>query len=103
MTPSKSDLLSLARQPGDDLLQPIDARFDAVPLAGLAFERVVAREANPFGLLDRSLAGAEVEHEVGRAAERGPVADGVSQEVAVLGHPERPAAALENVVEQDCG
>ena len=90
-------------QPGHDLLQTVDARLHPVFLARLAFERVVAREADAFGPLDRSLAGAEVEDEVGRAAERGPVADGVAQEAPVLAHPEGAAAALEHVVEEDRG
>ena len=96
-------LLSPTREPGDDLLQPVDAGLDAVALAGLALERVVAREADALGPRDGSLARAEVEDEVGRAAERGPVADGVAHQVAVLGHPEGAAAALEDVVEDDPG
>ena len=96
-------LFTAPRQPGHDLLQPVDARLHPVPLSGLALERVVAREADALRLLDGSLARAEVEHEVGRAAQGGPVADGVAHEAPVLGHPECPAAALEHVVEDDRG
>ena len=99
--PLEVGLFTAPRQPGDDLFQPIDARLHAVPLSRLAFERVVAREADALGALDRPLAGAEVEHEVGRAAQGGPVADGVAHEAPVLGHPEGSAAALEHVVEDD--
>ena len=96
-------LLSPTGEPLDDLLQPVDAGLDTVPLTGLAFQRVVAREADALNLLDWSLARSEVEHEVRRAAERRPVADGVAHEVAVLAHPEGAAATLEHVVEDDRG
>ena len=94
-------LFTVPRQPGDDLFQPIDARLHTVPLAGLALQSVVAREADAVGSGDWPLARAEFEDEVGRAAEGRPVADGVAHEVAVLAHPEGAAAALEDVVEKD--
>ena len=92
-----------ARQPGHDLLQPVDAGLAPVFLARLPLQRVVAREADAVGTGDRPLAGAEVEHEVGRSAQGRPVADGVAQEAPVLAHPERPPTALEHVVEDDRG
>src|ERR1700730_8881097 len=94
------DAVEAAAEPVDDLLNP--ARLLA---ARLGAHGGVGGEEDAFLERDRAaLAEARQWHEVGAvAADRGPVALGVLDQLVGFRDPERAAAALEPVVEDDAG
>src|SRR3954447_21991236 len=72
---------------------------------GLRSQGRVGRKQNAFGEIDRgALLEARQRHEIGAvAAERGPVAFGILDQLVGFRDPQRAAAALEPVVENDRG
>ena len=94
------DAVEIASEPVDDLLHA--ARLLAL---GLRAQGRVGGEEDAFLERDRStLAEARKRHEVGAvAADRGPVALGILDQLVGLRDPERAAAPLQPVVEDDRG
>ena len=94
------DAVEAAAEPVDDLLNP--ARLLALRLGA---QGRVGGEEDAFVERDRgALAEARQRHDVGAiAADRGPVALGVLDQLVGLRDPHRPAAALQPVVEDDRG
>ena len=87
--------------------EPLDDLLHAAPslALGLRAQCRVGREQDAFGESDRgALLEARQRHEVGAvAAKRGPVAFGILDQLVGFGDPQRAAAALEPVVEDDRG
>src|SRR5918996_5028291 len=90
----------VAPQPVDHLLHP-----RALALALLGAQRGVGGEEDGVAELDgRALPVVRERDDVGLgAAERGPVAHGVLDQLVGLGDPKRAAPTLEPVVEDDAG
>ncbi len=100
LEPCPGPRAGVALQPVDDLLDP-----RALAPALLGAQRGVGGEQDGVAELDGGvLAVARERDDVALgAAEGGPVADGVLDQLVGLGDPERPAPALEPDVEDDAG